>query len=247
MTMEYAAPTLQRLCADDVDSATDVLTQAYSDVSVCLHRASRDLRVEVASCKLANVTLGALSISRSTVSTACYPYVAVCLPISGKIQITSNRLRAAVGGQSGAVVSSGSPAVVEYHTDDCRMESLLFERTAVEAELAAMPTNGCHWRGESTKRWRWLRGLVWRSPKASPNGPNATPMTRLSSPSASTRTRQRRKPWSALQAWPTTPKVTVKPPGSSVPQTHCAAASARFFSGFTTAPTTPRLPQFVTP
>jgi AraC-like DNA-binding protein len=135
---DVAAPTVHRVSADDLDTATDALSQAYSDVSVRLDRANPNLHVEVASCRLANVTLGAVSISSSTVSSACFPYVAVCLPIDGKIQITSDRLSAAVGGQSGAVVSPHSPAVVDYRSDDCRLESLLFEQTAVEAELAAM-------------------------------------------------------------------------------------------------------------
>lgn len=53
MTMEYDVPTLNRVSADDVDSATEVLSEAYSDVSVSLDRASRNLHVEVASCRLA--------------------------------------------------------------------------------------------------------------------------------------------------------------------------------------------------
>jgi AraC-like DNA-binding protein len=36
------------------------------------------------------------------------------------------------------VVSPGNPVVVEYLTDDCCMETLLFEQSSVEAELAGM-------------------------------------------------------------------------------------------------------------
>jgi len=36
------------------------------------------------------------------------------------------------------VVSPGNPVVVEYLTDDCSMETLLFEQSSVEAELAGM-------------------------------------------------------------------------------------------------------------
>jgi AraC-like DNA-binding protein len=135
---DVGAPMLHRVCADDVDTATGALSEVYSEVSVRLARTAPDLHVEVASRRLADMTLGTLSISSSTVLSSCYPYVAVCLPISGRIRITNNRRSAWVNAQSGVVVSAGSPVVVDYLSDDCRMESLLFERTAVEAELANM-------------------------------------------------------------------------------------------------------------
>jgi AraC-like DNA-binding protein len=129
-------PALQRMSADDADAAAEALSAAYSEVTVRVDPASRNLRMELASCTLPNLTLGSLEISSSTVRSPCYPLIAVCLPVSGEILITSNQGSARVGDQSGVVVSPGSPVVVDYVTDDCRMQTLLFERAAVETELA---------------------------------------------------------------------------------------------------------------
>jgi hypothetical protein len=131
-------PALQRLSAEDVDSATDALSQAYSAVTIRPDPGAKNLHMEVSTCKLPNLSLGNLEISTSTVRSACYPLIAVCLPISGQILITSAWGSAHVADGSAVVVSPGNPVVVEYLTDDCRMETLLFEQSAVEAELAGM-------------------------------------------------------------------------------------------------------------
>jgi AraC-like DNA-binding protein len=131
-------PALQRLSADDVDTAADALSEAYSAVTVLPDPGSKTLHMEVAMRKLPNLTLGSLEISTSTVRSSRYPLIAVCLPVGGQILITSACGSARVADGSGVVVSPGTPVVVEYLTDDCRMETLLFEQSAVEAELAGM-------------------------------------------------------------------------------------------------------------
>jgi AraC-like DNA-binding protein len=135
---EPSWPALQRLSADDVDTATDALSRAYSAVTVLPGPAAKNLRMKVATCKLPNLTLGNLEISTSTVRSSRYPLIAVCLPVGGQILITSNCGSARVADGSAAVVSPGNPVVVEYLTDDCRMKTLLFEQSSVEAELAGM-------------------------------------------------------------------------------------------------------------
>jgi AraC-like DNA-binding protein len=131
-------PALQRLWADDVDTATDALSRAYSAVTVLPDPGAKTLRMEVATCKLPNLTLGSLEISTSTVRSSRYPLIAVCLPIGGQILITSSCGSARVADGSAVVVSPGNPVLVEYLTDDCCMETLLFEQSSVEAELAGM-------------------------------------------------------------------------------------------------------------
>ena len=131
-------PALQRLSADDADTATDALSQAYSAVTVLPDPGAKTLRMEVATCKLPNLTLGCLEISSSMVRSSRYPLIAVCLPVGGQILISSNCGSARVADGSAVVVSPGNPVVVEYLTDDCRMETVLFEQSAVEAELAGM-------------------------------------------------------------------------------------------------------------
>ena len=131
-------PAVQRMSASDVETVTTALSEVYSDVSVVRHRSSRFLRMEVVTSTLPNITCGRLRISSSTVRTPCYPLIAVCLPISGETVITTHSSSAPVGGQSAAVVSSGNPVVVDYLTDDCAIETVVFEQAAVEAELARM-------------------------------------------------------------------------------------------------------------
>ena len=129
---------MQRLSAGDVDTATDALSQAYSAVTVLPDPGAKALRMAVATCKLPNLSLGSLEISTSTVRSSCYPLIAVCLPVGGQILITSACGSARVTDGSAVVVSPGNPVVVEYLTDDCRMETLLFEQSSVEAELTGM-------------------------------------------------------------------------------------------------------------
>jgi AraC-like DNA-binding protein len=131
-------PAVQRLSAGDVDTATDALSQAYSAVTIRPDPGAKNLRMAVAMCKLPNLSLGNLEISTSTVRSSCYPLIAVCLPIGGQTLITSACGSGRVADGSAVVVSPGNPVVVEYLTDDCRMETLLFEQSAVEAELAGM-------------------------------------------------------------------------------------------------------------
>jgi AraC-like DNA-binding protein len=133
-----SCPAVQRLSAGDVDTATDALSQAYSTVTIRPDPRVKNLRMEVAMCKLPNLSLGSLEISTSTVRSSCYPLIAVCLPVGGQILITSACGSARVTGGSAVVVSPGNPVVVEYLTDDCRMETLLFEQSSVEAELTGM-------------------------------------------------------------------------------------------------------------
>src|ERR1700687_1739886 len=131
-------PALQRVSASDVETAVSALSAAYGEVTVVRRRSSRGLRVEVITSKLPNITCGRLRITGSTVRTPYYPLIAVCLPISGETVVTDHCSSTPVGGQSAAVVSSGSPVVVDYLNDDCAIETLVFEQAAVEAELARM-------------------------------------------------------------------------------------------------------------
>jgi AraC-like DNA-binding protein len=131
-------PAVQRLSADDVDTATDALSQAYSAVTIRPDPGVKNMRMAVAMCKLPNLSLGNLEISTSTVRSSCYPLIAVCLPVRGQVLITSACGSARVADGSAVVVSPGNPVMVEYLADDCRMETLLFEQSAVEAELAGM-------------------------------------------------------------------------------------------------------------
>jgi AraC-like DNA-binding protein len=131
-------PAVQRLSADDVDTATDALSQAYSAVTIRRDPGAKNLRMQVAMCKLPNLSLGNLEISTSTVRSSRYPLIAVCLPVGGQILITSSCGSGRVADGSAVVVSPGNPVVVEYLTDDCRMQTLLFEQSSVEAELAGM-------------------------------------------------------------------------------------------------------------
>ena len=135
---EQSRPAVQRLSAGDVDTATDALSQAYSAVTIRPDPGVKNLRMEVAMCKLPNVSVGSLAISTSTVRSSLYPLIAVCLPIDGQILITSACGSARVSDGSAVVVSPGNPVVVEDLTDDCSMETLLFEQSSVEAELAGM-------------------------------------------------------------------------------------------------------------
>jgi AraC-like DNA-binding protein len=131
-------PALQRVSASDVETAVSALSEAYGEVTVVRRRSSRGLRMEVITSKLPNITCGRLRITGSTVRTPFYPLIAVCLPISGETVVTDHCSSTPVGGQSAVVVSSGSPVVVDYLTDDCAIETLVFEQAAVEAELARM-------------------------------------------------------------------------------------------------------------
>jgi AraC-like DNA-binding protein len=134
----YGAAIVSRISATDIDTAVGVLSEAYSEVTVHLTRATRELRMQIATYRLPNVAVGCLEITSSTVRSGRYPLFAVCLPIRGQIQITTNAASAHVGGRSGVVVSPGCPVAVDYLTDDCRTQKILFEQSAVENELSMM-------------------------------------------------------------------------------------------------------------
>jgi AraC-like DNA-binding protein len=122
--------------ADAAETSSAVLSD--TDGAVQLVRPTHDIRLRVATHALPDITLGRQEITSSTAWSASCPLFAVCLPISGQIQITTNAATARVAGRSGAVVSPGCPVAVEYLTHDCRMQTLLFEQSALESELSTM-------------------------------------------------------------------------------------------------------------
>ena len=124
--------------ADDIESAMVALSDAYSKVTVTVSSETDDLILRLQTVSIPGLNLGDLAISRATVRSPCYPWYAVCLPITGHIQISQSGTSATVGGGLGAVVSPGKPVSVEYLTDDCRMETLLLDRADVEDELSAI-------------------------------------------------------------------------------------------------------------
>ena len=134
-----AGPERTTTSASDVDSAIAALTDAYSDVSVMVARDPRNMRMRLQTVTLPNVRFGDLQISKSTVRAADYPMYTVCVPIEGSIRISSSSgATAIVRGRSGAVLSPDDAVLVEYLSDDCSLLTLAFERSAIEAELAAM-------------------------------------------------------------------------------------------------------------
>jgi AraC-like DNA-binding protein len=124
--------------ADDVDSATAALSDAYSDVTVAVPSPTDHLRLRLQTVSLPSLNMGDLTISRATVRSPRYPWYAVCLPMSGHIRISQSGASATVGAGLGAVVSPGKPVSVEYLSGDCRMETLLLDRADVEDELSAI-------------------------------------------------------------------------------------------------------------
>jgi AraC-like DNA-binding protein len=124
--------------ASDIESAIAALSDAYSDVTVQIPRAVHTLQMSLQAVRLPNVRLGDLRISTAMVRSSCYPWYAVCLPVSGRIRITSNGESAVVADARGAVVSPGRPVSVEYGSEDCEMKTLLFEPLGIERELAAL-------------------------------------------------------------------------------------------------------------
>jgi AraC-like DNA-binding protein len=108
--------------AEDVESAVAALSDAYSDVTVTLASPSDPLRLRLGRMQLPSLNMGDLAISRATVRSPCYPWYAVCLPISGQIRISQSGSAATVGGDRGVVVSPGRPVSVEYLSDDCRAD-----------------------------------------------------------------------------------------------------------------------------
>lgn len=138
-----AGPERTTTLASDVESAIAVLSDAYSEVTVRVPHDERSMRMRLDSVSLPNLHVGDLQISKSTVCAPCYPMYTVCLPIEGSVRISSSSgAMAIVRGRSGAVVSPGETVLVEYLSDRCRLLTLVFERAAIEAELAAMLGHG---------------------------------------------------------------------------------------------------------
>ena len=124
--------------ARTVDGAIEALSEAYSDVTVWVPATDRDLRMRLTTRTLANVALGDLNLTRSIVRSARYPWYAICLPGTGKIGISTNKASALVADDRAAIVTPGDPVQVDYLSEQCRMHTVLFDRSSLEAELAMM-------------------------------------------------------------------------------------------------------------
>jgi len=124
--------------ARTVDGAIEALSEAYSDVMMWVPATDSELRMRLTTRALANVALGDLNLTRSIVRSARYPWFAICLPGTGKIGISTNKASALVVGDQAAIVTPGDPVQVDYLSERCRMHTVLFDRTSLEAELAMM-------------------------------------------------------------------------------------------------------------
>jgi AraC-like DNA-binding protein len=130
--------SIQTISASDLDSTVAAISDVYSEVTVLPPHGAEHMRLELRAATLPNVRIGDLRISKSMVRSACYPTYAVCLALDGKIRISTGGVTAHVHGASGAVVSPGEAVWVDYLSAECNMLTVLFERKAIEAELAAM-------------------------------------------------------------------------------------------------------------
>jgi AraC-like DNA-binding protein len=125
-------------CARTLDEAGAALSAAYSDVTVRVPDRQRRLQMRLKTIATSNLALGDLELTSSVVRSARFPWFAVCLPVRGEIRVTTHRSARYVAGQRGAIVAPGDPADVEYLSPICHMRTVLIERDALEAELAAM-------------------------------------------------------------------------------------------------------------
>ena len=124
--------------ARTVDEAVAALSTAYSDVKLRLPAAGEPVELRLESHALPNVTLGDLRLTRATVSSASFPWFAVCVPVSGHIRISTPSATTLVGDGHGAIVTPGDRVQVEYLSERCRMQTLLFDRSRLEEELGMM-------------------------------------------------------------------------------------------------------------
>jgi AraC-like DNA-binding protein len=129
--------THQVLTSSDISTVTHVLSDAYGDVTVRLPLTSHRLSMRLEAFNLPNVTLGNLALSSSLALAPNYPRYLVCLPVSGRIRISNDGMSSVVGGNQGVVISPGT-VEVEYLTDDCRMQTIMFEPSSLDAELSSM-------------------------------------------------------------------------------------------------------------
>lgn len=134
-----SGPVLREfLSASDLTTVTRAMSSAYSEVTVRAPRAKRGLQMKLEVFNLPNLKLGNLTLSSSSVRSPSYPWYAVCLPVSGKIRISSDTASSVIDQRHGVVVSPGTPVEVEYLTAECRMRTILIERSDLEEELAAI-------------------------------------------------------------------------------------------------------------
>jgi AraC-like DNA-binding protein len=124
--------------ATDLEQVTAAMSDAYSEVSVRVPRAGGEPSMHLEAFALPNMNLADLRLTTSTVHSRRYPWFAVCLPVSGRIRLSTNKTSSIVAGRRGVVVSPDSAVQVDYLTDDCQMRTLLFERSVVETELSMM-------------------------------------------------------------------------------------------------------------
>ena len=123
--------------ATNLDDAGAALCAAYSDVTVRLP-ASQQVHMRLTTLSVPGLTVGDLELTRSEVRTACFPWFAVCLPVLGRITVSTPRGGAVVTDRLGTIVNPGEQANVEYLSPRCRMKTVLIERAALEDELSAI-------------------------------------------------------------------------------------------------------------
>jgi hypothetical protein len=128
----------QTVTAGDVDEMQAALSKAYGDVTIRLASSYQRLIMKLTTYNLNNVALGKLQLTKSTVHTARYPWFAVCLPLDGEIRVKTQRGSTRVAGNQGAVVNPGEAVQVDYDAEFNAMQTVVFDRASLEAELALM-------------------------------------------------------------------------------------------------------------
>jgi AraC-like DNA-binding protein len=136
--LQNGPPIRQVLTSSDVTTVVHTLSNAYNDVTVRLPRTDHKLSMRLESFNLPNIKLGNLELSSSVFQAPEYPWYTVCLPVHGRVRVSSHGSSSAVGESRGVVISPGRPVEVEYLTHECRIQTILFGRSDLEAELSAM-------------------------------------------------------------------------------------------------------------
>lgn len=123
----------------DLDVASDVLSDAYAELSIRLPAAAGPFGMRLEHVELPDVQIAVLDLSSTWLRTVPYPTYTVCLPMRGRVRVRAGGSTVAIGDGRGISVCPASGEVeVEYLSDDCRVLTVTLGRQALERELEAM-------------------------------------------------------------------------------------------------------------
>lgn len=133
-------PTKRTALAHTASEAEVALSETFNTVTVTAPSTHRDLHMRLEAVSLPQLIISDLELTSAFVQARRYPWFALCIPVHGEVQMTSDDTSVVVGGRYGAILAPDDLVAANFKSG--RMQIVMIEKHGLEDELAIILGRG---------------------------------------------------------------------------------------------------------